>query len=60
MPGGRNAGPAPGAGRSAAIPRPATLRRRPAGQPGTAQGNGARSGSTQPARAAGLASVAGW
>ena len=34
--------------------------RRPAGQPGTAQGNGARSGSTQPVRAAGLASVAGW
>ncbi len=41
-------------------PRAATLRRRPAGQPGTAQGNGARSGSTQPVRAAGLASVAGW
>ena len=33
---------------------------RPAGQPDTAQGNGARSGSTQPVRAAGLASVAGW
>ena len=52
--------PASGASRSAAIPRAATLRRRPAGQPGTAQGNGARSGSTQPVRAAGLASVAGW